>query len=111
MINGIASKIFYLEKKRDVGVTAKDNRLFVDAVLYRYRAGIPSRDLPERFGDFRVIHVRHSRWNKKGLWQKVFELLSQDRDNEHAMIDSTIVRAHQHSAGDFVQRFMLYSMH
>ena len=37
-----------------VGVTAKDNRLFVEAVLYRYRAGIPWRDLPERFGDFRV---------------------------------------------------------
>ena len=34
-----------------VGVTAKDNRLFVEAVLYRYRAGIPWRDLPERFGD------------------------------------------------------------
>jgi transposase len=33
-----------------VGVTAKDNRLFVEAVLYRYRAGIPWRDLPERFG-------------------------------------------------------------
>ena len=40
-----------------VGVTAKDNRLFVEAVLYRYRAGIPWRDLPERFGDFRVIHT------------------------------------------------------
>ena len=34
-----------------VGVTAKDNRLFVEAVIYRYRAGIPWRDLPERFGD------------------------------------------------------------
>lgn len=40
-----------------VGVTAKDNRLFVEAVLYRYRSGIPWRDLPERFGDFRVVHT------------------------------------------------------
>ena len=47
-----------------VGVTAKDNRLFIEAVLYRYRAGIAWRDLPERFGDFRVIHQRHSRWSK-----------------------------------------------
>ena len=39
------------------GATARDNRLFVDAVLYRYRAGIPWRDLPERFGDFRVVTV------------------------------------------------------
>jgi len=86
-------------RKGHVGVTANDNRLFIEAVLYRYRAGIPWRDLPERFGDFRVIHLRHSRWSKSGVWQKVFELLSQDADNEYAMIDSTIVRAHQHSAG------------
>lgn len=82
-----------------VGVTAKDNRLFVEAVLYRYRAGIAWRDLPEHFGDFRVVHLRHTRWSKTGVWEKIFELLSQDADNEYAMIDSTIVRAHQHSAG------------
>ena len=81
------------------GATAKDNRLFVDAVLYRYRAGIPWRDLPERFGDFRVVHTRHSRWSKSGVWQRVFEALAQDADNEYVMIDATIVRAHQHSAG------------
>ena len=82
-----------------VGVTAKDNRLFVEAVLYRYRSGIPWRDLPERFGDFRVVHTRFSRWAKTGGWQRVFEVLSHDSDNEYAMLDSTIVRAHQHSAG------------
>ena len=82
-----------------VGVTAQDNRLFVEAVLYRYRAGIPWRDLPERFGDFRVIHTRHTRWSRRGVWQQVFERLAEDPDNEYAMIDSTIVRAHQHSAG------------
>lgn len=82
-----------------VGVTARDNRLFVEAVLYRYRAGIPWRDLPERFGDFRVVHLRHSRWSKSGVWQCLFAALAQDADNEYALIDSTIVRAHQHSAG------------
>jgi len=82
-----------------VGVTAKDNRLFVEAVIYRYRAGIPWRDLPERFGDFKVIHTRHSRWCESGVWERVFKDLSEDRDNEYSMIDSTIVRAHQHSAG------------
>ena len=65
-----------------VGRPARDNRLFVDAVLYRYRAGIPWRDLPERFGDFRVIHLRHSRWSRSGVWQRVFEALAQDADNE-----------------------------
>jgi transposase len=82
-----------------VGVTAKDNRLFVEAVLYRYRAGVPWRDLPERFGDPIKIHTRFSRWAKSGAWKKIFEMLAADADNEYAMIDSTIVRAHQHSAG------------
>jgi transposase len=86
-------------RKETVGVTAKNNRLFVEAVLYRYRAGIPWRDLPSRFGDYRVVHTRHSRWSKKGVWSQVFQHLAQDRDNEYQMIDSTIVRAHQHSAG------------
>jgi transposase len=82
-----------------VGVTAKDNRLFIEAVLYRYRAGIPWRDLPTRFGDFRVVHTRLSRWSKRGVWKRVFQQLAADADNEYAMIDATIVRAHQHSAG------------
>jgi transposase len=82
-----------------VGVTAKDNRLFVEAVLYRYRAGISWRDLPERFGNYRMIHTRHTRWSRSGVWERIFALLAQDADNEYAMIDSTIVRAHQHSAG------------
>src|SRR3954462_9954310 len=82
-----------------VGVTAKDNRLFVEAVLYRYRAGIPWRDLPGRFGDPETIHTRFSRWAKSGVWERVFNHLSDDADNEYAMIDSTIVRAPQHSAG------------
>jgi transposase len=82
-----------------VGVTATDNRLFVEAVLYRYRAGIPWRDLPERFGDWKNIHRRHRRWSEGGVWQRVFEHLAGDADNAYAMIDSTIVRAHQHAAG------------
>ena len=82
-----------------VGVTAKDNRLFVEAVLYRYRAGIPWRDLPERFGDWKQVHTRHTRWAETGVWERVFKALAVDADNEYAMIDSTIVRAHQHSAG------------
>ena len=82
-----------------VGVTARDNRLFVEAVLYRYRAGIPWRDLPERFGAWKAVHTRFSRWAKSGVWANVFNQLAVDADNEYAMIDSTIVRAHQHSAG------------
>lgn len=81
------------------GVRAKNNRGFVDAVLYRYRAGTPWRDLPERFGDWKNVHRRWSRWAATGVWERIFVHLSADADNEYAMIDSTIVRAHQHSAG------------
>ena len=86
-------------KPGDVGVTARDNRRFVEAVLFRYRAGIPWRDLPEEFGSWKNTHRRFSRWAEKGRWQRVLEQLATDADNEYAMIDSTIVRAHQHSAG------------
>ena len=82
-----------------VGVTAKDNRLFVEAVLHRYRTGIPWRDLPERFGHWKAVRTRFSRWAKSGVWDKLFQHLTGEADNEHAMLDSTIVRAHQHSAG------------
>lgn len=88
-----------LPGRETVGVTAKDHRLFVEAVWYRYRAGIPWRDVPERFGDFRVIHTRPTRWSQRGVWKRVFERLADDPDNEDAMIDSTIIRAHQHRAG------------
>jgi transposase len=81
-----------------VGATAADNRLFVEAVLDRYRAGIPWRDLPERFGDWKNVHRRFSRWSKSGVWERLFNHLAADADNEYAMIDSAIVRAHQHSA-------------
>ena len=60
-------------RKGTAGRTAKDNRLFVEAILYRYRAGIPWRDLPERFGDFRVIHTRFSRWSRSGVWERLFQ--------------------------------------
>lgn len=82
-----------------VGGTARDNRLFVEAVLYRYRAGIPWRDLPERFGGWKNTQTRFGRWAKSGVWARVFTALSADADNEYAMIDATVVRAHQHSAG------------
>ena len=74
-------------------------RLFVDAVVYRYRAGIPWRDLPERFGNWKVVYQRFSRWSKSGVFKRIFKLLASDHDNEYMMVDATIVRAHQHSAG------------
>ena len=82
-----------------VGGTAPDNRLFVDAVIYRYRTGIPWRDLPERYGAWKPTHKRYRRWCESGVFARVFEMLARDADNEYVSLDSTSVRAHQHSAG------------
>nr|WP_267288095.1 IS5 family transposase [Neokomagataea tanensis] len=71
-----------------VGGTAADNRLFVEAVLYRYRAGIPWRDLPARFGDWKNVHRRLRRWCETGVIERIFHHLSTDHDNEYMMIDS-----------------------
>jgi transposase len=85
-------------KAGDPGVTAKDNRLFIDAVLWIAKTGAPWRDLPERFGNWYNVWKRLSRWAKKGVWQRVFEVL-QDPDLEWLILDSTVIRAHQHAAG------------
>ena len=60
---------------------------------------IPWRDLPERFGDWKIVHQRFGRWAKSGVFERIFKQLASDHDNEYMMIDATIVRAHQHSAG------------
>ena len=82
-----------------VGVTAKDNRIFVEAVIYRFRSGIAWRDLPERFGNWNSIHRRFSRWSKSGVFEKIFRILSADADMEFLLMDGTIVKAHQHASG------------
>jgi transposase len=80
------------------GVTAKDNRLFLDAVLWIAKTGAPWRDLPERFGNWNSVWRRLDRWARKGIWRKVFAVL-QDPDLEWLILDSTIIRAHPHAAG------------
>jgi transposase len=82
----------------DPGVTAKDNRLFINAVLWIGKTGAPWRDLPERFGKWGTVWKRFDRWAQKGVWQWVFQIL-QDPDLEWLIMDSTAVRAHQHGAG------------
>lgn len=86
-------------KARDPGRTAMDNRNFVDAVLWITRTGAPWRELPESFVAWNSVFQRYNRWSNAGVWERVFRALSDDPDFEYVMIDSTIVRAHQHSAG------------
>ena len=85
-------------KATDRGVTAKNNRLFLEAVLWIARTGSPWRDLPEEFGHWHRVYVRYNRWSKKGVWEGIFEALSDDKDLEYLMVDGSIARVHQHGA-------------
>ena len=73
--------------------------MFVDAVVYRYRTGIPWRDLPARYGDWKATHRRFRRWCESGVFASILGALAIDADAEFMSSDWTSVRAHQHSAG------------
>lgn len=80
------------------GATAQDNRLFVNAVWWIAKTGAPWRDLPERFGNWNSVFQRFNRWCKNGVWQTIMAHL-QDPDLGSLLLDSTVIRAHQHAAG------------
>ena len=86
-------------KASDCGVTAKDNRLFLEAVLWRVRTGLPWRDLPSEFGNWNSIFQRFRRWVRAGVFERIFERLSGQPDFEYVLIDGTIVTAHQKASG------------
>ena len=78
----------------------RDDLLIPDEIVCGLRdLGCFGLFVPERFGGWKNIHKRFSRWAEKGVWENLFKALADDPDNEYAMIDATIVRAHQHSAG------------
>jgi transposase len=84
---------------RSRGTPDRDNRLFVEAVLWTARTAAPWRDLPAGSGNRNSVFRRFSRWSEKGVWQRLFAAVSDDPDFEYLILDSTIVRAHQHAAG------------
>jgi transposase len=85
-------------REGDPGGHGENNRLFVNAVIWIARTGAPWRDLPERFGAWNTVFQRFNRWAKAGVWQVVFRAL-QAPDLAAMMLDSTVIRAHQHAAG------------
>jgi len=74
----------------DPGCNARDNRLFVEAVLWIVRTGSPWRDLPRGFGKWYTAYTRCRRWSQTGVWKAIFEALSDDPDFEFLLIDETI---------------------
>jgi transposase len=85
-------------KAGDVGCTAADNRLFLNAVLWVMRHGGTWRVLPERFGKHDTVRKRALRWAQQGSWQRLFAAV-RGTELEAVLLDSTIVRAHQRAAG------------
>jgi putative transposase len=93
-----------LKAKRHKGgqPPALPERLFFEALLYLARTGIPWRDLPAEFGRWDAVYNRFRRWVHSGALRRLFEAMTADPafgDVRRVLIDSTIVRAHQHAAG------------
>lgn len=88
-------------KRKDGRPPSQSDRLFIEAVLYVARTGIPWRDLPPEFGNWSAIYNRLRRWKNNGTWKKLWQQLETDKLSfaDNLFIDSTIVRAHQHAAG------------
>ncbi len=85
-------------RQGDPGVTARDNRLFVEAVLWIEHMGAPWHDLPRDFGKWYTVYMRFHRLTKKGVWKQIVERLCGEADLEEFIPDSTVVRVHQHGA-------------
>jgi transposase len=75
------------------------DRLFIDAVLYRAKTGLPWRDLPERFGPWKTVYNRFCSWARAGLWEQIFRELQLEVDDTGSILDASVVRAHQEAAG------------
>lgn len=85
-----------------------DHRTVISGILFRERTGIPWRDLPARFGNWKTVYLRKRRWALDGTWQRIAERLRLETDAgdpEWTLgIDSSVIRAHQHAAGARHQR-------
>lgn len=86
-------------KASDPGRSGRDNRLFVEAVLWVARTGSPWRDLPTSFGKWNSVYVRFRDWRDRDVFQRLFEACSDEPDMEYAMVDATIVKVHRHGQG------------
>jgi transposase len=84
---------------RRIGRPRLDDRRVLNAIFFVLRTGTPWRDLPERYGPHTTAYNRFNRWAKRAVWVAIFEALARDSPDSLALIDSSIVRAHQHAAG------------
>ena len=82
-----------------MGRPPKDNRLMLNAMLWLARSGAGWQDLPEHYGSWKTVYSRFCKWRDDGTFLRIFQELSQDADMENLSLDSTVIKAHPHSAG------------
>jgi len=88
-----------IERQRGAGRRGRDDRNFLEAVMWIQRTGAPWRDLPSDFGPWKTVYNRFDRWSRTGRWAAIFRELADDIDGEWHSLDSTVNRCHQHAAG------------
>ena len=88
-----------LPKQKTGPQATRGDRLFIDAVLFRTKTGMPWRDLPERFGPWKSVYNRLSNWATRGRWEIIFKALQFEVDEAGSIVDGSVVRAHQDAAG------------
>jgi transposase len=81
------------------GVARVDDRRVINGIFYVLRTGSPWRDLPDRYGPYTTVYNRYNRWARAGVWLRIFETLAAKSPQAMQLIDSSIIRAHQHAAG------------
>ena len=93
------NQIKHLFPTAKTGRPPKDNRMVFNAILWITQSGSAWRDLPERCGSWKTVYSRFCKWRDDGTLQTIFNALNKDADYENLSIDSTLVKARQHSAG------------
>lgn len=92
-------------EKPETGRTNLNHRTVINGMLWILKTGAPWRDLPERYGKWQTVASRLYRWQKNGVWDRVFAHLQQSKDSDGQLdwevhyVDGSVIRAHQHAAG------------
>ena len=84
--------------RKSRGVARVDDRRVLNGIFWRLRSGSPWADSPERYGPYTTCYNRFVRWRKAGVWNKLLAAVSEAYNGKIQMIDSSVVRVHQHAA-------------